>query len=341
MKNMEPIRWGLIATGEIAKNMVQALHQSDGARVVAVASRTQARAETFGQQWNIPSRYGSYEELVEDPDIDVVYIATPHNLHYENMKMCLQAGKHVLCEKAFTLNARQAEECIAIAREKQLFLMEAMWMRFFPAMRQVREWLANRVLGEVRLVQADFCFNLPFDPNHRLYNPDLAGGALLDLGVYPLSFATMVLGFPQGIASHAHIGETGVDELDTILLNYENGASANLSCSMRVYKPREAFIIGTKGYIKVHNIFFRPDRLTLHPSGQEPQVFDFPMDGNGYVYEIEEVHQCLRAGKTESHLMPLDDSLRLMALMDELRSAWKLVYPDEENLIMERKNNAH
>lgn len=326
---MKPIQWGIIATGEVAKNMVQALSLSDEAEVVAVASRTQERAEAFGRQWNIPVCYGSYEELAEDPRIDVVYIATPHNLHYENIKMCLEAGKGVLCEKAFALNARQTEECIALAREKELFLMEAMWMRFFPAMYQIREWLKKQMIGEVRLVEADFCFNLPFNANHRLYNPELGGGALLDLGVYPLSFASMILGFPDGIASHAHIGETGVDELDTIILNYKNGASANLSCSMRIYKPREAFIVGTKGYIKVHNIFFRPDRLTLHLNGQEPQMYEYPIESNGYIYEVEEVHRCLRAGKKESELMPLNETLKLMDLMDDLRSSWKLVYPGE------------
>lgn len=326
---MKLIRWGIIATGEVAKNMVQALNSCNDAEVVAVASRTQARADTFGQQWKIPTCYGSYEALVENPNVDVVYIATPHNLHYENMLMSLRAGKHVLCEKAFTLNAKQAEECISLARQKQLFLMEAMWMRFFPAMSQVRDWLQQGLLGRVRLVQADFCFNLPYDPNHRLYNLELAGGALLDLGIYPLSFATMVLGFPQRVISHAHIGQTGIDELDTILLGYDKAASASLSCSMRVYKPREAFIVGTEGYIKVHNIFFRPDGLTLHLNGQEPQVTEYTLDGNGYIYEVEEVHNCLRTGKTESSLMPLDDTLSLMELMDDLRSDWGLVYPDE------------
>jgi predicted dehydrogenase len=326
---MKPIRWGILATGEVAKNMVQALHQSEDARVTAVASRTQTRAETFGRRWNIPIRYGSYESLAEDPDIDLVYIATPHNLHYENMQMCLQSGKHVLCEKAFTLNAGQAEACIALAREKQLFLMEAMWMRFFPAIAQVRDWLGKGLLGEVRLVQADFCINVPYDPDHRLYNPRLAGGALLDLGIYPLSFSAMVLGFPDSVSSHAHIGQTGVDELDTLLLNYQGGASASLSCSTRLYKPREAYIVGTHGYIKVHDIFFRPDRLTLHLNGQEPQVHDYPIMGNGYIYEVEEVHQCLRSGRAESALMPLDETLGLMKVMDALRSNWNLVYPNE------------
>lgn len=327
---MKQIRWGIIATGEVANNMVQTLNNYDDAEVLAVASRTQQRADSFGHRWNIPTCYGSYEAIVDDLDIDVVYIATPHNQHYENMLMCLKAGKHVLCEKAFTLNSRQAEACIALAREKQLFLMEAMWMRFFPAMTQVRSWLTQGLLGEIRLVQADFCFHLPCDPQHRLYKLELGGGALLDLGIYPLSLAAMVLGFPQHVLSHAHIGQTGVDELDTILLSYDNGASASLSCSMRVYKPREAFVIGTNGYLKVHNVFFRPDRLTIHLNGQEPHISEYPIRGSGYIYEIEEVHTCLRAGKIESSLMPLDETLGLMKLMDRLRADWGISYPDEK-----------
>lgn len=326
---MNPIRWAILATGEMAHNMAQALQRSPQAEIVAVASRTRARADAFADRWRIPTRYGAYEALAGDAGVDVVYIATPHNLHYENMRLCLQAGKHVLCEKAFALNAAQARACIELARRNDLFLMEAMWMRFFPAMAQLRDWLGQGLLGEVRLLQADFCFHLPFDPAHRLYDPAQAGGALLDLGIYPLSLASMVLGLPQGVRSHAHIGPTGVDELDTILLQYEGGAAASLSCSMRVYKPREAFIVGTEGYVKVHDIFFRPDRLTLYRRGAGPQIHDFPIAGNGYDYEIEAVHACLRAGKRESELMPLDESLALMQLMDGLRADWGVVYPDE------------
>ena len=177
-------------------------------------------------------------------------------------------------------------------------------MRFFPAIAQVRQWLADGVIGDVRLVQADFCFNLPFDPSHRLYNPELGGGALLDLGIYPLSFTTMLLGFPEEVHGEAQIGETAVDELNTMTLIYDNNITAQLTSSMRVFKPRDAFIVGTKGYIKVHEIFFRPDRLTLHIDGEEPQTIDVPYRGNGYPHEVDEVHACLWAGKLESDLMP-------------------------------------
>lgn len=326
---MDQIKWGILATGEVAKNFTQALAMCPDAKIAAVASRTRGQAEKFGHRWNIPVCHGSYEALAEDPGVDIVYIATPHNLHTENIEMCLSAGKHVLCEKAFTLNARQAEGCIALAREKRLFLMEAMWTRFFPAAAQIRDWLSEGVLGQIRLVQADFCINLPFDPDHRLYDLERAGGALLDLGIYPLSFASMVLGPAQQVHGRARIGQSGVDELDTITLCYDHGAFASLNCGMRGYKPREAFIIGSEGYVKVHNIFFRPDRLTFHLLGQDPKDFHFPIEGNGYQYEIQEVHRCLQSGQTESRLMPLDESLALMKQMDGLRSAWNLVYPDE------------
>ncbi len=325
---MRLVRWGILATGNIAQDMAQALYDSADAEIVAVASRNLAKAEAFGETWNIPRRYEGYAALAQDPDVDIVYIATPHSHHHENMQLCLSAGKHVLCEKAFTSNARQAAECIALARQKGFFLMEAMWMRFFPAMQTIREWLQEDLIGDVRLIQADFCFDLPFDPEHRLYNPALSGGALLDLGIYPLSLTTMILGFPQQLRSHAQIGQTGVDELDSIICAYQN-AQASLSCSMRINKPREAFILGTKGYIKIHDIFFSPEQLTLQMNGQAPQLKHYPFAGNGYIHELEEVHACLRAGKTESEIMPLDETLKLMELMDGLRAEWGVVFPGE------------
>jgi dihydrodiol dehydrogenase / D-xylose 1-dehydrogenase (NADP) len=326
---MKPIGWGILATGNIAHSMARALRDSDSADIVAVASRAQERADAFGEEWGISKRYGTYEALVGDPGVEVVYVATPHSRHYEHMLLCLDAGKHVLCEKAFTLNARQASECIALARQKSLFLMEAMWMRFFPAMAQVRDWVRRGVLGDVRLVQADLGLYQPFDPEHRLFNPELGGGALLDLGIYPLSFATMVLGFPERVEGHAHLGHTGVDELDTILLAYENGASAVLACTTRAYKPREAFVVGTKGYIRVHDVFLHPECLTLDMRGEEPLTMSYPFASNGYIHEVEEVHACLTSGRTESEIMPLDETLGLMELMDGLRAEWGVAYPGE------------
>lgn len=202
-------------------------------------------------------------------------------------------------------------------------------MRFFPVMDQIRNWIQKEILGDLRLLQADFCINIPYDPEHRLYNPTIGGGALLDLGIYPLSFAHMILGEPQQIYSYAYIGQTGVDELDTMLLIYDQGVSASLSCSMRVFKPREAFIVGSHGYIKIPEIFFCPDKVSLHLIGQEPENLHLPFEGNGYNHEVNEVHQCLRAGQLESSIMPLEETIKIMQIMDQIRAEWGLIYPEE------------
>ncbi|MGJ3237743.1 MAG: Gfo/Idh/MocA family protein [Anaerolineae bacterium] len=330
---MKTIKWGILATGNIANNFAEALNAVADAELLAVGSRTAERARGFAQKWGIPRHYASYDALVNDPDIDVIYIASPHNAHYDNMLLSLNAGKHVLCEKSLTINALQAQTCIDLAREKNLFLMEAVWMRFFPATQQVRDWVQDSIIGEIQLLQADFCIRVPFDPQHRLYDLERAGGALLDLGIYPISFASMVLGTDaiERVQSTAHLGTTGVDEWDSITFHYSDQSMASLHCGLRAYKPREAFIIGTEGYIKVHNIFFRPDTLTLHLNGKEPQTHHLPFEGNGYAHEIHEVHRCLRDGLQESPLMPLDETLAIMRVMDNLRQQWGVQYPEENH----------
>ena len=328
---MDKFRWGIIATGKIAASLAEALHFVEDAEPIAVASRTQQNADRFGDTWNIPRRYGSYQQLVEDDDVDVVYIATPHNLHAENMKLCLQAGKHVMCEKPLTINAQEVHECIELARQKDRFLMEAVWMRFFPAIAKVKQLVQDGAIGKPRLVQADFCFQLPFDPQHRLFDLELGGGALLDIGIYPLSFTTLLLGFPAAVRGHAQIGSTGVDEIASMELQYPNQCVAQLNGSMTVYKPQEAFVVGEDGYVKVHESFIHPDRLTLHRNGNQPEEFHIPYLGNGYPHEIEEVHRCLREGLTESPLMPLNDSLKMMELMDQIRQPWGIRYPADQD----------
>lgn len=322
-------RWGIMATGMIAHQLAQALKDSPTAVMTAVGSRTQDSADKFGDQWDIPNRHASYEALAHDPNVDIVYIATPHSHHYDNMKLCLKAGKHVLCEKAFTLDAAQAAECIALAREKNLFLMEAMWMRFMPAIQQIRHWVEAGEIGEVRLIQANFSFHLPFDPKHRLYNPELGGGALLDLGIYPLSFTTFLLGLPDEIKSHTQLAATGVDGLDTMLLIYNDGPTASLMCSMEIDRPIEAFVAGTAGTIKVHAPFFYPTQVTVTKQGREPVTHHIPYQGNGYIHEVEEVHSCLRQGRIESNIISLEETLNLMKLMDKLRAEWGVRYPHE------------
>jgi predicted dehydrogenase len=320
-----------MATGWIADQLAEAITDTDDGEIVAAASRTQEKADAFGDKWNIPKRYPTYEALVADPEVDVIYIATPHSHHYDNMLLCLNAGKHVLCEKALTLDAKQAKACIDLAREKGLFLMEAMWMRYNPAITQAKKWIDEGAIGDVRMAKADFCINLPFDASHRLYAPELGGGALLDLGIYPLSFATFFLGLPDSYTSAAHLNEvTGVDELVSMTLNYEDGRLAQLTTSQRVDLPVEALVVGSEGYIKVHHLFFKADTLTLHKVGEEPQVREIPYQSNGYIHEVEEVHKCLRAGKLESERMTLDESLALMEIMDTMRESWGFQYPHEK-----------
>lgn len=320
--------WGIIATGNIATSMAEALRYVGDAELLAVASRSLDSANAFGEEWDVPRRYGSYADLMADPDVDIVYVATPHSSHHGNVMTALAGGKHVLCEKPLTLNAAQAAECVAFARERSLFLMEAVWMRFFPAIARLRAEIEDGVIGEIELVQADFCISVPFDPQHRLYNLELGGGALLDLGIYPLSLATMLLGRPEKVDGRGRIGTTGVDESNAVTLAFRSGAIAQLACSMRTYKPRTAHISGRSGRIEVAD-YLRPNGYKVHrPQGRVEEVWE-PARGNGYVHEVEEVHRCLRSGRLESSVMPLDESVASMALMDSLRLQWGVAYPGE------------
>lgn len=326
---MERFRWGIISTGKIAGKFAQALNHLPDAELVAVGSRSQDSADAFGEQHGIPRRYDSYEALVQDPAVQVVYIGTPHVYHLENTLLALNAGKHVLCEKPFAINAQQAQRGIDRAREKGLFLMEAVWMRYIPAIVQLRDWLAEGRIGEVRVVQADFNVPLPSDPQGRMYNRALGGGALLDLGLYPISFATMILGMPQVVKSHVHMTTTGVDEQEGLLLGYEGGITAMLTAGMAKWTRNTAVIKGENGTIQVQAPFHHPTDLTLHVQGQQPENYHIPYESNGLNYEAAEVHECLRAGKLESAAMPLEETLQTLQLMDALRAEWGLTYPGE------------
>jgi predicted dehydrogenase len=320
---MNSIRWGIMATGGIAGKFAEALALIPEAQIAAVGSRTQAKAEEFGATWNIPKRYGSYRDLARDPEVDVVYIATPHSLHRDNCIECLEAGRAVLCEKPLAVNAGQAREVVDLARRKNLFLMEAMWTRFFPAIKKVREILASGILGDVLLVQADFGFRVEFNPKSRLFDPALAGGALLDLGVYPVSLASMVYGGPpKRVFSTASKGKTGVDEQIAAILEYPDGRQAVFSCSFRFESPKEAHIIGTDGRILIHRQWWNPESITLTRKGLADEDLSLPMTGNGYAHEALEVMECLSAGRKESASMPLDETLTIMQTLDLISAAW-------------------
>lgn len=324
------IRWGILGTGSIARRIAAAVQFVEDAELVAVGSRTQESAEKFANEFNIPRRHASYEALVADPEVDVIYVSTPHPFHKDNSLLALEAGKAVLCEKPFTMNAAEAMEVVGLARVKRLFLMEAMWTRYLPVMVKVRELIAQGAIGEVRMLNADFGFRAnPINPKSRTFDLALGGGAVLDVGVYPISLASMLFGTPSEVVSAAHLGETGVDEQNVVVLKYPAGQLAITSSAVRTTTPQEAFIIGTEGRIHIAAEWWRGQQLTLKAGGKD-EVFDVPYEGNGFNYEVEEVGRCLRAGLLESPIMPLDETISIMRTMDTVRAEWGLVYPTEQ-----------
>lgn len=323
------IRWGILGTGKIARKFAEGLSALPDADLTAVGSRAADTAHAFADAFNVPNRHAGYDALADDPDVDIVYVATPHTFHRENSILCLNGGKAVLCEKPFTINRREAGEVIALAREKGLFLMEAMWTRFLPIIAKVRDWLSEGAIGDVQVVTADFGGRARFDPESRLFNPDLGGGALLDLGVYTVSFASMVFDRqPSRIASLAHIGETHIDEQSGMLFAYDQGQLALLYSTIRAGTPQSAQILGSEGAIRIHPSFWRATAATLTTGGSE-QTLELPYVGNGYTCEAAEAMRCLREGRKESDTMPLDETLAVMGTLDRVREQWGLRYPME------------
>jgi len=356
------IRWGMLGTGGIARTVARDFRFVQDATLLAVASRELTRAQAFAQRYHIARSYGSYDALLQDDDIDVVYIATPHMRHVNDALACIHAGKAVLCEKPFTINAREAQAVIQAARDRGVFCMEAMWMRFIPLIREVKVRVDQGEIGKVTHLVAAFGYPLPFDPTNRNFNPELGGGALLDRGIYPLSLSFYLLGQPASITSEANIGSTGVDMTSHYRLHYDSGAAAMLSASCEVYQPSEATIRGTAGQIHIHAPFLRPHRITMRqglPAGGHrrrasrwltgtrgyqlvKRYLDKPLSalggqgdvlrrfpGLGYQFELEAVTRSLQAGKLEHDIMPLDETLAIMQAMDEIRRQWGLVYPSE------------
>jgi predicted dehydrogenase len=325
------VRWGVLATGGIAASFTAELQAMPDAEVVAVASRTEASAKAFADRFGIARAYGAWASLAADEDVDVVYVATPHSAHRAAAGLCLEAGMAVLCEKAFTLNTREAEELVSLSRERELFLMEAMWMYCNPLVRRLAALVGDGAIGEVRTVQADFGLAGPFMPDHRLRDPALGGGALLDLGVYPVSFAQLLLGEPDRIQADALLSPEGVDLNTGMLLGWsQSGATALLSCSVTAGTPVTASVTGTAGRIDLPQGFFFPDRFVLHrEGGHEPEEFTTEGRRDSLQHEAAEVMRCLRAGETESPLVPLDGSLSVMRTLDAVRDRIGVRYPSE------------
>ena len=314
------IRWGIMGAGRIAGWFSEGLTVAEGAVRYAVASRTLEKGVAFAETYGYEKAYGSYKELLQDEKVDVVYVATPVREHYACVKACLDAGKHVLCEKALTVNSQQAGELISLAREKKLCLMEAMWTKCQPVFRQIRKWVADGVLGDIQAV--DIRFYTAAWKNHRLYKHELAGGALLDLGYYPVTVACSLLGNqPEKIFSHSVIGSSHVDLLDSIVLEYENGKFAHLSCGLGSEKMVSLYILGTKGRITMQQeFFFQATKAEVLDFDNEVLAsFSGPFLKNGYEFEAIEVMECLNQGKTESETVRQDDSFAVMRILDECR----------------------
>ncbi|KOG39247.1 Gfo/Idh/MocA family protein [Streptomyces resistomycificus] len=328
----QKVRWGILATGGIAAAFTADLVDLPDAEVVAVASRTEESAKAFAERFGIPRAYGSWDALAQDEDIDVVYVATPHSAHRAAAGLCLEAGRNVLCEKAFTLNAREAEELVALARERGSFLMEAMWMYCNPLIRRLADLVRDGSIGEVRNVQADFGLAGPFPPTHRLRDPQQGGGSLLDLGVYPVSFAHLLLGEPSDVAARAVISDEGVDLQTGALLSWDSGALASVHCSVIGGTATTASVTGSLGRIDIPYGFFHTDRFVLHRDGRDPEEFVAgPADGprGSLKHEAREVMRALRAGETESPLVPLDGTLAVMRTLDTIRERIGVRYPSE------------
>lgn len=324
---MGKIRWGIISTGNIAGKFADATTLLPDAELLAVGSRSRESADAFAETYGIPRRYARYEDLVQDPDVDAIYVATPHSHHHANTLLALGAGKHVLCEKPMAVNAEQAREMIAMARQQGLFLMEAMWTRFLPAWVDIKARLDAGEFGAIRSLQADFGIERAYDPQHRLFNPDLAGGALLDLGIYPLALAFWLFGKPSSTTSWAQLADTGVDRRAAMTLTYDNGRFAQLSTASDVWSMGDATIVTERRIVRAHRLFHEARSYEVSDF-DTTQVVRKPF-ANGFEFEIQHSMDCISSGRTESDVMPLADSLEIVRTMDTFRAEWGVRYPFE------------
>ena len=321
-------RWGILGLGSIANQFAEDLKVTPDAVLHAVGSRSAEKARAFGDKHDAPVRHASYADLANDPDVDIIYIATPHPMHAQDMELCIQAGKPVVCEKPFTVNAAEASRVINLAREKRVFLMEGMWSRFFPLMAVLRDKVADGAIGEPRLLQADFGFRAGFNAEGRLFKPELGGGALLDVGCYVISLAYMLLGEAVAATGVATMGETGVDEQCAISLRHRGGELSVLSTAVRTNTGHDAILYGTEGSVRIRSPWWHPESMTI-TRGESTDEILCPYRGNGFNYEASEAMRCLASGLTESNIMPHDESLAIIKTMDSLRAQWGLKYPSE------------
>ena len=322
---MKTINWGIIGLGKIANSFATDLLTVEGSKLYAVASRSKEKAEEFGNTYDAVKRYGSYEDLAKDPNVDVIYIATPHVKHHQDTLMCLKNKKAVLCEKPFAMNIAEVEEMISTAKENNCFLMEALWTRMMPHFNYVLEEIKSGKYGSIKSLKADFCFEAPFNPKGRLFDKALGGGALLDVGIYPVFCALAILGKPNEIIAETKIGETGIDEETSITLKYDNDVIADLNSSIVYQTPSTATLICDNGTITMESRFHETDKVTTELDGVKT-AHDFKYKAKGYNFEIAHVAQLLREGKTESPMMPFEFSQLIIETLDAIRAKIGLEY---------------
>jgi predicted dehydrogenase len=325
LEKMTKTNWGIIGLGKIAHHFVRDLQTVENANLYAVASRSQAKADTFLKQYQADMAYGSYDDLLADQNVDIVYIATPHVYHKENSIAVLKSGKAVLCEKPFAMNTNEVEEMIEVAQAENQFLMEALWTNFMPTIKKLTELCDQKTYGDITNLQADFCFKPEYDPQSRLFNPKLGGGALLDIGIYPVYLALKLLGNPDKISAHAKMTQTGVDLQTKITFEYKNGIIAELYCSFDENTPSEATIRFQDAEIKLHSRFHETDKLSIIQNSNE-KLIDFEYKAKGYHFEIMHAQECLQQGLKESPLMPFKFSKLLISTLDEIRQQIGLEY---------------
>jgi predicted dehydrogenase len=324
------INWGIIAPGRISSSFAKALNSTENANIRAVYGRNRDKACDFAENFNVEESYDDINAFLDDEKIQVVYVATPHPMHKFFVKKCLEAKKAVLCEKPMTINEKDTRELVEVAKENKAFLMEAMWSRFTPAMTQVKNWIKNEEIGELKMLEGSFGFQSSRDPKSRLYDLELAGGALLDVGIYPISVGTYLLEeFPIDISSQLCIGPTGVDEFGSAVMKYANDKLLSVSFGINCQTKQNFIIYGSKGFIEISAPFYAATKATLNKNGSDPLVFEKPFNCNGYEYEVLAVMDCLNKKLLEHPLCKHLDSIAIASIMDKIRSENGLVYPGE------------
>lgn len=317
---MKTYRWGILGAGRIADKFCEALNFVNGSQVYAISSRDDANAQAFAGKHNATKFYTNYVDLATDPEIDIIYIATPHAFHYEHTMLCLQHGKHVLCEKPMSLNSKLSSEMMDFAAHQNLFLMEGLWTRFMPFTEKIISLIEDAAIGYIKHVQADFGFAAPFDATGRMFNKILGGGSVLDVGIYPIFLATLILGKPSTIKAFVTKTTTDVDETADMLLQYPNGATAHLLSTIGFNTPITASILGTKGRIDIHNPWFKGTDISVILNEGTKDNFSYPHLCNGFEYEIEHVMHCLENGLLQSPKIPHSFTLQVSNIMDEVLS---------------------